>query len=48
MSNTNKILKQTKKKCVDCDLFSIEVSQSTKYKLNLCAQCLVARLISDK
>lgn len=48
MSDKRKLLKVTKKKCVDCDMYSVEVANSSKYKVNLCTQCLVGRLIADK
>jgi len=48
MSDKRKPLRVTKKKCVDCGMYSVEVANSFKYKVNLCTKCFFGRLIADK
>lgn len=43
----NSKLHQTKRKCAECDLFSLEVYESKRFELNLCPTCLTNKLLQE-
>jgi len=44
---TQRTLKQTKKKCVDCGLYSLEVHYNKRYDKTLCYKCFKSNLIDE-